>query len=115
MRLLLDAHLSPQRIGAPLGALGHDVRCLAGDSAGVLDDPDVLALAAREARILVTRNSRDFTAILREWAEAGRSHGGSVLIWSLRTSQFAGIISGMDRLLAKQPDQDAWRGLVLGI
>jgi hypothetical protein len=70
MRLLLDANLSPKRIGLTLEDQGHDVLALAADPAvGALDDPDVLALAAREGRVLVTGNAKDFAPLLREWAE----------------------------------------------
>jgi hypothetical protein len=44
VRLLLDAYLSSRRIGGRLGVAGHDV----------------LALATKRQRVLVTRNSRDF-------------------------------------------------------
>lgn len=61
---MLDADLSPKRIGRPLQASGHDVRSLAEEPAlEGLDDPDVLALAAAEERILIPRNSPDFTPI----------------------------------------------------
>jgi hypothetical protein len=77
LRLLLDANLSPERIGSALEERGHDVLSLAADTAlGALDDPQVLELAAQEDRILVTRNSRDFAPLLREWAEADRHHAG---------------------------------------
>jgi hypothetical protein len=39
--------------------------------------------------VLITRNSRDFAPIAREWAEARRSHAGLILIWTLDHSQFA--------------------------
>lgn len=64
MRLLLDANLSPKRIGAVLQRRSHDVLSLASDAAlSALDDPLVLALAAEQERILVTRNSRDFAPL----------------------------------------------------
>lgn len=51
----------PQTGTISLETAGHDVPALAVDRtfAG-LDDPLVLALAAAEHRVLVTRNSRDF-------------------------------------------------------
>ena len=70
VRLLLDANLSP-------AAAGHDVLALAVDPAlEGLDDPLVLELAAAERRVLITRNSRDFAPLAREWAEASRHHAG---------------------------------------
>lgn len=112
MRLLLDANLSPRGVAAPLRALGHDVRALAEEPAvQALDDPAVLDLAASEGRILVTRNSRDFVPILREWAEAGRGHAGCILIWTLDHSRFAEIVAGVELLLARRPRQEDWRDL----
>lgn len=67
MRLLLDLHISGEKVGEPLRALGHDVR--AGDSDPDLrgvGDPLVLAMAYREDRILVTSNVKDFVRIIRE-------------------------------------------------
>lgn len=116
MRLLLDANLSPRGIGEPLRQAGHDVLALAAEPAlEGLDDPEVLALAASESRILVTRNSRDFAPILREWAEAGRAHAGCILIWSLDHSQFSAIVMGLTHLLAQRPDQDDWREITAAL
>lgn len=116
MRLLLDANLSPRRIGVPLHDSGHDVLALAADTTlEGLDDPLVLELAAAEQRILITRNSRDFAPLAREWAEAQRAHAGMILIWTLDHSQFEPIVAGVERLLAQRPEQARWRGLVLAI
>lgn len=116
MRLLLDANLSTRKIGEPLRQRGHDVRSLASepDMEG-LDDPAVLALAASEERILITRNSRDFAPLLRQWAEAQRPHAGCILIWTLDHHEFGPIIGGVVRLLTDRPDQAAWRDLTVAI
>ncbi len=112
MRLLLDANLSPRRIGSPLRSSGHDVRALAEEpTLDALDDPAVLEFAASEGRILVTRNSRDFAPLARDWAEAHRSHAGCILIWTLDHGQFAEIVAGIERLLAQRPRQEDWRDL----
>lgn len=116
MRLLLDAHLSPKRIGAALAADGHDVLCLSTDAAlGALDDPEVLKLAAEQERILITRNSRDFAPLLREWAEAGRHYSGSILVWTLRHHEFGKILSRLERLLADRPEAREWVDLVVAV
>ncbi|MDQ3781825.1 MAG: DUF5615 family PIN-like protein [Actinomycetota bacterium] len=115
MLLLLDAHLSPRRIGTALGDDGYDVLSLATDMAlGALDDPEVLALAAAQ-RILVTRNARDFAPLLRQWAEADRHHAGCILIWTLGHHEFAAIIDGVNRLLAARPDPATWHDLVVAL
>jgi predicted nuclease of predicted toxin-antitoxin system len=116
VRLLLDANLSPRRVGKALRARGHNVLALAEERAlEGLDDPDVLRLAAEDDRILVTRNSRDFAPLVREWAEAGRSHAGVILIWTLRHDQFAAIVTGIERQLDRYPEPKAWANLVVGI
>ena len=112
MRLLLDANLSPQGVARPLRSSGHDVRALAEEpTLEALGDPDVLALGASDGRIVITRNSRDFVPLTREWAEAGRTHAGCILIWTLDHSQFTEIVAGIERLLAQRPRQEEWRDL----
>ena len=107
MRLLLDANLSPQRIGSVLQKRGHDALSLAANPAfDALDDLQVLEMAAEQDRILVTRNSRDFAPLLREWAEAGRHHAGCIFIWTLGQHEFGAIIAGVTRLLRARPDPD---------
>jgi predicted nuclease of predicted toxin-antitoxin system len=116
VRLLLDANLSPRRIGAALRAAGHDVLALAEDASfEALDDPLVLELAASRQRILVTRNSRDFAPLAREWAEAHRQHAGLILTWTLNHSQFGEIIAGVERLIGQWPEQERWRDLVVAL
>ena len=116
MRLLLDANLSPKRIGAALVAQGHDILALADEPAmRELDDPEVLALAAGQERILVTRNARDFAPLLRVWAEEGRHHAGCILIWTLGHHQFGPIIAGVTKLLAARPDPVEWEDLTVAL
>jgi predicted nuclease of predicted toxin-antitoxin system len=112
LRLLLDANLSPRRVAAKLREAGHDVLALAEDAAYEgLADPQVLELAASEQRILITRNSRDFAPLARQWAEAGRSHAGIILIWTLNHSQFAEIVARIERQLRQRPSHEQWRDI----
>jgi predicted nuclease of predicted toxin-antitoxin system len=116
VRLLLDANLSPKRIGAALQRRGHDVLCLASDPAlGALDDPQVLELAAEQGRILITRNARDFAPLLREWAEGGRHHAGCILIWTLGHHEFGAIIKAVMQLLEDRPEAEHWRDLAVAL
>lgn len=114
MRLFLDAHISGRRIAQALRARGHDVRAADEERAlDGLDDADLLVLAAEDERILITANVRDFLPILREWAEAGRSHAGCILIaGSIRQHQFGTIISGVADVLTAFPEQADWRDRV---
>ncbi len=116
MRLLLDANLSGRRIARPLRDDGHDVVALTErPELEGLADPEVLGLAAGDGRILITRNSRDFAPLLRDWAEAGRSHAGCVLIWTLRHGEFGQILQGLRHLLDERPDQSAWVDLAVAL
>jgi len=114
LRLLLDANLSPRGVAVPLRRKGHDVLALAEDAAfDGLPDSQVLALAASEQRILITRNGRDFAPLAREWAEAQRAHAGLILIWTLDHSQFGAIVSGVERQLAQRPAQAQWASITV--
>ncbi len=116
MRLLLDANLSPRRIGGPLRVAGHDVVALAEDaSLEGLDDPLVLELAAGQERVLITRNSRDFAPLAREWAEAQRTHSGLILIWTLDHNEFGKIVAGVERLISQWPTHEQWRDQVVAL
>jgi predicted nuclease of predicted toxin-antitoxin system len=116
VRLLLDANLSPRGIANRLRTAGHDVLALAEDPAlEGLDDPAVLELAASQNRLLVTRNSRDFAPLAREWAESQRPHAGIILSWTLDHSQFRNIVQGIEGQLRQRPRQQDWRDLVIAL
>lgn len=78
-----------------------------------LSDPQVLEIAASEQRILVTRNSRDFAPLARQSAEAQQPHAGLILIWTLDHSQFAEIVTGIERQLAQRPTQEQWQDITV--
>lgn len=110
MRLFLDAHVSGRRIARALREQGHDVR--AADEERALDgweDEELLELAAREGRVIVTFNVRDFPRIAREWAEAGRHHAGCAIFVGIDHSQFGTILDLLGRVLESRPDPDSWR------
>ena len=107
--MLLDAHVSGPRTGEALRAEGHDVLALGEEGElGSLADADVLALAASQRRILVTFNHRHFAPLLREWAEAGRTHAGCLLVYGLDHGEHALILRGIRRLLEARPKQEDW-------
>ena len=114
MKLLLDAHLSPSRIGDPLHELGHDVLAIVSDvRLARLPDRSLLRFAQEEQRILVTCDGVHFDLLAREWASTGREHAGLVIVWSLRNSQFSEIVDGVHRLTEARPRQRDWKNLVL--
>ena len=114
MKLLLDAHLSPARIGNPLRALGHDVADIASDvRVARLPDLSLLHAAREQGRILLTCDSVHFDQLAREWASTRREHSGLIIVWSLRNNQFAEIVDGARILTSARPRQRDWENLVL--
>ncbi len=111
MRLILDLHVSGKRVGRALSREGHDVR--AADAEGpvfdAMADEDLLAVAAEESRVLVSRNVRDFPRIAGEWARLGKHHSGIIMIPpSIDHAEFGAIASGVGALLAGTGSDD-WR------
>ncbi len=116
MRFLLDAHVSGPNVGRRLEQDGHDVRALDQDPVlEGLQDKDVLALASKEARILVTQDVRDFPGILREWGAAQRSHAGAILVSGIDHSEFELIIRGIQRWLGLYPEAASWADLTVAV
>lgn len=114
LRILLDAHFSGRVIATALRKAGHDVLALTEEPAlEGLDDALVLELAAREQRIPVTHNIRDFAPLLREWGESGRSHPGCVLVHGLDHADFGRLLGGLDRQFGARPTQDEWIDVAL--
>lgn len=109
MRLLLDAQLSGRVIGRRLREQGHDVVALTERrELERIQDPDVLALAARDSRVLITHNVQDFPDILREWAESGRDHAGCLIVVGVNLNQLGLIIRCIEAELLEFPRQDDW-------
>jgi predicted nuclease of predicted toxin-antitoxin system len=109
MRLLLDAHLSGRVVGRHLRERGHDVLALDEHrNLEGLDDSDVLELATKEGRILLTHNVKDFPDILRDWADEGREHAGCIIVVGIQLSQFGQLIRSIEAALDCTPDQQGW-------
>ena len=108
MRLFLDAHVSARRIATTLREQ-HEVR--AADEERELDgwsDEGLLALATEQGRIMVTFNVKDFARITTEWAAAGKSHAGCLLIVGIDRSEFGLILRVIDHSLSTRDQQRAW-------
>jgi hypothetical protein len=109
VRLLLDAHISGQRIAIPLREAGHDV--LAADEERELDgwgDEELLALASDEGRVMITFDVKDFPDIARRWAEAGRRHAGLAIVVGIDHGEFGAILRALEGALAGPPAQAGW-------
>ena len=97
------------RIGDALRADGHDVLALDEDAElGALADADILVLAAADRRILVTFDERHSVPLLRQWAEAGQTHHGCIIVYGLDHDEFGLILRGIRRLFDERPRQEDW-------
>ncbi len=108
MKPFLDAHVSGRRITTVLREQ-HDVR--AADEERELDgwdDERLLALASDQRRIMVTFNVKDFARITTEWAAAGKSHAGCLLIVGIDHREFGLMLRVIDHARSTRPDQAAW-------
>jgi hypothetical protein len=74
-------------------------------------DEELLRLAAKGERVLVSQNVADFPNLLREWAEAGRSDAGVILVYGIDHREFGLIVRGIDRRSALLPKPSDWTGL----
>lgn len=111
MRLLLDEMFSP-RIARQLRDRGHDVVAVNERAEWLgLSDSDVMSLARREHRAVVTNNLRDFRPLHAEAViPGGPGHFGMVLVPSnyRRTVADTGrIIKALEAALAERPDDDS--------
>ena len=108
MRLLLDVHHSPHA-AQRLRDDGHDVLAAAVDPAlAGLDDEELLRVASRDRRCVVTENVRDFDRIVRAWSARDEHHEG-VLFTSPRRfhrgvkSYPANLVRALAALLEDSP------------
>ena len=109
MRLFLDAHVSGRAVARVLRERGHDVR--AADEERALDgweDEQLLELATREDRVMVTFNVADFPRIVGQWAAAGRHHTGCLIIVRLDHRAFGEMLRLTGAALATRPSQGDW-------
>lgn len=99
MKFLLDES-AEFRLAAYLKHLGHDVTAIAHDYPHALPDPEVLAIARREQRILVT-NDRDFGELIfrRRLPHCG------VIFFRLRDQSVETKLAWLQQILRDYADQ----------
>ena len=95
MRFLLDQS-ALRRLAAFLRSQGHDVTVIAQDYPHGLPDAEVLAIARREGRILIT-NDRDFGDLI---FNQGYRHAG-VIYLRLETYQLPAVIAALTQVLTE--------------
>lgn len=111
MKLLLD-EMYPARLARALRE--RDVDAEGVDERGPLRglaDEELLVVAARESRALVSENVADFMRLYGEWGAAGRNHAGIVIALSSRFSRtpagYEVLVDSLVELSARRPEPEA--------
>jgi len=111
VKLLLDemypAHLAGALRERGVDAEGVDERSpLRG-----LADEELLVIAAREGRALVSENVADFMRLYGEWGASGRGHAGIVIALSSRFSRtpagYEVFVDSLGSLCERRPEPEA--------
>ena len=111
LKLLLDTHHSPLA-AATLCVEGHDaVAAAAEPTLARLQDEELLAVATREGRALVTENAKDFDRIVRTMSAHGEHHAGVVFTSPRRYHHGSAaypqnLIAALRTLLADPPPEE---------
>lgn len=111
MKLLLDEMYSA-RLAQALRERGADAEAVDERSPmRGLADEELLVVAAREGRALVSENVVDFMRIYGEWGASERRHAGIVIALSSRFSRtpagYEVLVDSLDDLCEQRPGHEA--------
>ena len=114
MKLLLDEMLSPA-IARELQSRGHDVESVSGRvDLQALSDSELMEVARRERRAIVTNNLRDFRPLHHEAIiSGGRGHFGMIFVPGSyrRTKADVGrIVNALEHKLREYPGEEDLAG-----
>jgi hypothetical protein len=107
VRLLLD-EMYPARLARALRERGLDAEAVdERPPLRGLADEELLALAAREGRALLSENVADFMRLYGEWGGSGRAHAGIVIALSGRFSRtpadYEAFVAALVELCSQRP------------
>jgi predicted nuclease of predicted toxin-antitoxin system len=114
VKLLLDEMLAPA-IARELRSRGHDVESVGGRSEWqALSDAEVVEVARRERRAIVTNNLRDFRPLHHEAiVPGGPGHFGMVFVpgsYRRTKADIGMIVNALERKLAEYPGEEDLAG-----
>jgi predicted nuclease of predicted toxin-antitoxin system len=113
VRALLDEQLSPE-IASRLRSRGLDVEAVAARPGQIgMSDEEVVDVAAREGRAVVTSNVKDFRPIVAARLAEGRGHEGLILLPATRTRTRAAAVAiadGIEAIMRANPGGIAGSG-----
>jgi hypothetical protein len=111
VKLLLD-EMYPARLARALRE--RDVDAEGVDERGPLRglaDEELLVVAAREGRALVSENVADFMRLYGEWGASDRRHAGIVIAlssrFSLTPAGYEALVDSLVELCAQRPGREA--------
>lgn len=107
MRLLLDEMWSPV-IAQQLRRRGHDaVASSEREDLRGLSDEEVLTAAARDRRVIVTRDVGDFSQLILRWGAEGRDHWGVIFVsprrFSASRADVGPLVRALEAILKARP------------
>ena len=107
MKALLDEQLSPQ-IAVLLRKEGHDVVAVVEreDLVGRTDRV-ILEVASSKGRAVITNNIKDFRPLAAEKLARGQTHGGLILLPSVRSRTrraIPALVAAIGKLLGDHPE-----------
>lgn len=108
MKVLLDAQLSHD-IAEILRSRGHDADAVTAraDLPDDLSDEEVMAVAHREERVVVTNNVKDFRPLAADRLTSGKGHAGLILVSANTPRTKAAnkpLADAIERLITSNPD-----------
>ena len=112
LKLLLDEHISPRVVeGLRRRHRLLTVHCMAGWESGRFlgqHDSACLEHAAEQALTLVTHDRRTIPPLLKDWAEAGREHGGVIFVdeKTISPSDIGGQVRALSKLIREGANWD---------
>lgn len=86
LKLLLDEHIWPGLTDV-FEPQGYDLKHVVRVGLQSASDEAVLSFAARDGRVVLTNNYRDFVLLVANWYAAGRAHAGVILTQQLTRSE----------------------------
>jgi hypothetical protein len=115
MKLLLDEQIS-DAVARGFSRRNREViiKSVAELGLRAASDHEILEECAKSGFTLVTFDLATIPALLQQWADAGRSHSGMILIdeRTMATSDFGAIIESL-LAIVRQTSRDSWIDRVL--
>jgi len=116
VKLLLD-EMHPAHLARTLRERGADAEAVdERNPLRGLADEELLVVAAREGRALVSENVADFMRLYGEWGAAGRRHAGIVIALSSRFSRtpagYEVLVDSLVEIGERRPGHDAFADAV---